>query len=519
MNRLLASACLLSAGLVPLLASPTLAQSLTVAVQADVRSINPGVNRDDGTDDFVLQMVEGLVGYDDGGTPQPLLAEKIDLSADGKTYSFTLRKGVKFHNGAELTSADVLWSWNRYMDPKTEWRCASDFDGRSGLKVEGVETPDAQTVVMKLDKPNALFLDSMARTDCAMTAILHKDSVKADGAFDKPIGTGPYKFGEWKRGEYFTMTAYEGYASPKTDGKADGYVGSKRPLLKDVKFLVVKDPATVKAGLISGALDLSEILPSDVAEIRKLPKLEVVTAATAVRQVLLIQTRDAVMGNQKLRQAIAAALDMDEVVATASDNLGQSNTSPIYSGSSYFGAVEKQGHKYDPTRAKKLLTEAGYKGEKIVILANKRPRVPSFPAAVVVQAMLQAAGINAEIEVLDWATQLDRYNKGNYQMQSFSFSARFDPALAFEQFAGPKDKQPRKVWDSPQAQEKIDRLMSLPDRAERQKLVDELHKAVIDEVPLIFMFNGVDAIAHSKRITGFKPWQSKLRMWEVTAAK
>ncbi len=512
MNRLLAGACLL-----PLLAGPALAQSLTVAVQADVRSINPGVNRDDGTDDFVLQMVEGLVGYDEGGTPQPLLAEKVDVSADGKTYTFTLRQGVKFHNGAELTSADVLWNWTRYMDPKTDWRCTSEFDGRAGLKVESVEAPDARTVVMKIDKPNALFLDTMARTDCAMTAIIHKDSLKADGSFDKPIGTGPFKLGEWKRGEYFTMSAFEGYASPKTDGKIDGYVGSKRPLVKDVKFLVVKDPATITAGLTSGAIDLSEILASDVQELRKQPKLEVVTASTAVRQVLLIQTRDAVMGNLKLRQAIAAALDMGEVVAAASDNIGETNTSPIYSRSAYFGPVEKQGLKYDPARAKKLLAEAGYKGEKISILANKRPRVPSFPAAVVVQAMLQAAGINAEIEVLDWATQLDRYNKGNYQMQSFSFSARFDPAIAFEQFAGNKDKQPRKVWDNPEALAKIDRLMTLSDRAERQKLVDELHKQVIEDVPLIFMFNGVDAIAHSKRIKGFQPWQSKLRMWEVTA--
>jgi len=512
MNRLLAGACLL-----PLLAGPALAQSLTVAVQADVRSINPGVNRDDGTDDFVLQMVEGLVGYDEGGTPQPLLAEKVDISADGKTYTFTLRQGVKFHNGAQLTSTDVLWNWTRYMDPKTDWRCTSEFDGRSGLKVESVEAPDARTVVMKIDKPNALFLDTLARTDCAMTAIIHKDSLKADGSFDKPIGTGPFKLGEWKRGEYFTMSAFEGYASPKTDGKIDGYVGSKRPLVKDVKFLVVKDPATITAGLTSGAIDLSEVLASDVQELRKQPKLEVVTAATAVRQVLLIQTRDAVMGNLKLRQAIAAALDMDEVVAAASDNLGQTNTSPIYSRSAYFGPVEKQGLKYDPARAKKLLAEAGYKGEKISILANKRPRVPSFPAAVVVQAMLQSAGINAEIEVLDWATQLDRYNKGNYQMQSFSFSARFDPAIAFEQFAGNKDKQPRKVWDNPDALAKIDRLMTLSDRAERQKLVDELHKQVIEDVPLIFMFNGVDAIAHSKRVKGFQPWQSKLRMWEVTA--
>lgn len=514
MNRLLASACLL-----PLLASPALAQTLTVAVAADVRSINPGVNRDDNTDDFALQIVEGLVGYDEGGIVQPLLASKVETSQDGKTYTFTLREGVKFHNGAELTAADVVWSWNRYMDPKTDWRCLSEFDGRGGLKVEAVEAPDARTVVMKINQPNALFLDSLARTDCAMAGVTHRDSVKADGSWDKPIGTGPFKFGEWKRAEYFTMTAFDGYVSPKNDGKPDGYVGSKRPLLKEVKFLIVKDPATVKAGLTSGAIQLSEVLASDVEEIRKIPSLAVATAPTATRHVLLIQTRDAVTGNLKLRKAIAAALDMEEIVATASNGLGKPNNSPIYTRSAYFGEAQKQGHRYDPAAAKKLLAEAGYKGEKITILANKRPTVPSFPAAVVVQAMLQAAGINAEIEVIDWATQLDRYNKGNYQMQSFSFSARFDPALAFEQFAGPKDRQPRKIWDNPEAQAKIDRLTAIADKAERQKLVDELHKAVIDEVPLIFMYNGVDAIAHSKSLSGFQPWQSKLRMWEVTLAK
>ena len=513
MNRLLTSVCLL-----PVLANPTWAQSLTVAVAADVRSINPGVNRDDNTDDFALQIVEGLVGYNEGGTASPLLAEKIETSPDGKTYTFKLRPGIKFHNGAELTAADVLWSWSRYMDPKTDWRCLSEFDGRNGLKVEAVEATNSQTVVMTINRPNALFLDSLARTDCAMAGITHKDSVKADGSWDKPIGTGPFKFGEWKRGEFFTMSAFDGYKSPK-DGSVDGYVGAKRPLVKDVKFLIVKDPATVKAGLTSGAIDLAEILPSDVEEIRKIPSLTVATAPTATRHVLLFQTKDAVMGNVKLRQAIAAALDIDELVATASNNLGKANNSPIYSRSAFYGAVQKQGFKYDPARTKKLLQDAGYKGEKISILANKRPTVPSFPAAVVAQAMMQASGINAEIEVLDWATQLDRYNKGNYQMQSFSFSARFDPALGFEQFSGPKDKQPRKIWDNPEAQGLIDKAMAVADTAERQKLFDDLHKRAIDEAPLIFLYNGVDAIAHSKKLTGFQPWQSKLRMWEVTAAK
>ena len=114
---------LVSAAALALSAGALQAQTLTAVLNADIRSTNPGVNRDGNTDSVVLHMVEGLVGYAEDGSVGPLLAEKVEISPDGKTYTFRLRKGVKFHNGATMTSADVLWSWTRYMDPKTDWRC------------------------------------------------------------------------------------------------------------------------------------------------------------------------------------------------------------------------------------------------------------------------------------------------------------------------------------------------------------------------------------------------------------
>lgn len=500
------------------LATPAFAQTLTAALNADIRSSNPGVNRDDNTDQVVLHVVEGLVGYAEGGTVGPLLAEAVDVSADGRTYTFTLRKGVKFHNGAVMTSADVLWSWNRYMDPKSEWRCLADVDGRAGAKVVAATAPNADTFVMTLEKPNAMFLDTLSRTDCAMTAIVHRESVKPDGSWIKPIGTGPFRFGEWKRGQSIELTAFDGYTSPKGD-KPDGYLGSKRPLVKVVRFLVIPDAATVKAGLMSGSIDISAIQENDVAELSKHPRLGVETGTNPVRHGFIMQTRDPVIGNMKLRQAIAAAIDYKELVAAVTSNLAEPNNSPIYPLSRYFGSVEKVGFKYDPAMAKKLLAEAGYKGEKIAILANKRGTMPSFPSAVIAQQMLLAVGINAEIEVLDWATQLDRYIKGNYQMQSFSYSARLDPALGFEQIAGPKDKQPRKVWDDPASQALIDQAMTVADPAERQKLFDELHRRLIHQVPVIFTHNETDCMAHGKNVTGIVPWLSKLRLWEVSVAR
>jgi peptide/nickel transport system substrate-binding protein len=148
--------------LAALAGSPTLAATrVTIALTADIRSTNPGVNRDDNTDGVILNIVEGLVAYGEGGDVKPLLAKTVTTSADGLTYD------VSFHNGAKLTSADVLWSWKRYMDPKTEWRCLAEFDGRNDLKVLSAEAPDAGTFVMRINHRSALFLDTLARTPTA----------------------------------------------------------------------------------------------------------------------------------------------------------------------------------------------------------------------------------------------------------------------------------------------------------------------------------------------------------------
>jgi len=509
---------LVSAAALALSASALQAQTLTAVLNADIRSTNPGVNRDGNTDAVVMHMVEGLVGYAEDGSVGPLLAEKVEISPDGKTYTFRLRKGVKFHNGATMTSADVLWSWSRYMDPKTDWRCLSDFDGRNGLKVEKIAAPDADTVVMEINEPNGLFLDSLARADCGGTAVLHKDSVKADGSWDRPIGTGPFMLGEWKRAQSVQLLAFDQYVSPKGD-KRDGYIGSKRPLVKEARFMVIPDAATVKAGLLSGSLDMALMPESDVPDLKNAPNLTLAIAPNPVRHSLIIQTRDPVMKNQALRQAIAAAIDFPELVGNVTNGLGKPNNSPIYMTSKYYGDVEKQGFTYDPAAAKALLQKAGYKGEKITILANKRSSVPSFNTAVIAQAMMQAVGINAEIEVLEWATQLDRYNKGNYQMQAFSYSSRFDPALGYEQIAGPKDKQPRKIWEEPEALALIQKAMVVTDVAERQKIFDDLNKRFIDQVPTIFTHNDLDIIAHNKRVSGVTPWASQLRLWEVGVSR
>ena len=199
-------------------------------------------------------------------------------------------------------------------------------------------------------------------------------------------------------------------------------MGAKRALADEVRFLVVPDASSSKAGLVSGAIDASQITNTDVAELKGNPAVAVMTPHDATKHTLLFQTQDPVLKNVKLRQAIAAALDIPQVVAAASEGLGELNNSAVHAGSAYKEA-EKRAYRHDPARAQQLLKEAGYK-EPIVIYANKRAHVPSYQVAVMAQAMMQAVGINARIEVLEWATQLDRYNTGKYQISSFTLSPR-----------------------------------------------------------------------------------------------
>ena len=133
---------------------------------------------------------------------------------------------------------------------------------------------------------------------------------------------------------------------------------------------------------------------SQVKELKASDKLAIVSAPTAQMHTIILQTKDPLLANKSLRQAIAAALDTTQIVQAVSDGFGAPNNSVVPSASAYYTAVEKQGFKYDPEKARKLLREAGYKGETIKLLTNKRPIVPSFEVSVIAQAMLQAVGVN-----------------------------------------------------------------------------------------------------------------------------
>ncbi|MBS9722107.1 ABC transporter substrate-binding protein [Tianweitania sp. BSSL-BM11] len=508
---------LLLAGVALLAISGTVqARDLVIAQSSDLRSNNPGVNRDGNTDGVILHMVEGLVGYTNNGEVKPLLAQSFEASDDKLTYTFKLREGVKFHNGKTLTAEDVVWSWNRYLDPETKWTCLKDFAEGGAAPVSGVKAIDPSTVEIKLSKASAVFLGLMSRPECGYTGILSPDSVKADGSFDKPIGTGPFMWDEWKKSEYVRLAKFDDYQSPENDGKPDGMVGSKRPLVDGVKFMVIPDASTVKAGLQSGVLDTAEISPDLIPEFENSDQMQLIVSRNNGKNLFYIQTRDKVLSKPGVRRAMAMALDLDQLVAAASNGTGEPNGSMVSQDSVYFSETQKKRLPYDLEAAKKELEEAGYNGEPISIIANKRGNVPSYPAAIMAQAMMQQIGLNVQIEVLDYATQVDRRRSGNYQVISQSVAPRLDPVLMYSFYVGNKDENASLMWDNPRAIELMNAAYAEADQAKRQAIFDEFHELMLKEMPGIFLYDMVDVWGASKSLKGMPVWQSNARLWEVS---
>jgi peptide/nickel transport system substrate-binding protein len=477
---------------------------LRLRINADIRSTDPGVNRDANTDALTAHLVEGLVAFREDTSVGPLLAQSVAMSADGIAYTFTLRPGLKFSNGAPLSSDDVLFAWHRYMKPETGWRCLSEFDGRGQSKVAKVEAPDARTVVFTLERPSALFLVTLARPDCGGTGIYHRSSLAADGSWRAPVGTGPFRLGDWKRNQSIELLRNEHYAA--LPGNMDGNTGNKAPAVDRVLFMVIPDPSAAKAALISGGIDLiTDVDDEDVSEYRRRSDIRLATAPSMDLNGVVMQTRDPLLKDARIRRAIALTLDIPQMVDAITDGVSPASRSAIPPASPWYGPAQKAMSGRDVPAARRLLAEAGYRGQPIHMLTTKRyPNL--FTTAVLTQAMGAEAGLRIELEVLDWAALLEHYSRGSFQMMSYSYSSRLDPSLSYEMFTGDKTTEPRKMWEDPAARRLLQRSMNETDHAKRQALFDGLDAQLRQDVPVIWTYSKVRTSAARAWVVGFKGW-------------
>lgn len=486
---------------------------IKVAIGSDLRSTEPGVNRDAVTDDIMNHVVEGLVAYKEDLSVGMVLARSVERSTDGKSYTFALRPNVRFHNGEPLTAEAVKWSIDRALRAESEFLCKNWYDGSEGLKVTGVDVIDPVTVRINLDTPDALFLTKLANFQCLL-GIVHPASAGPDGKWREPIGTGPYRISDWQKGRHIVLARFDGYTS--SGGEPDGYAGGRTPLADTIRWTIVPDASSARAALVGGQIDLvTGIDAADRAELGAQPRFKVHTREALDWNALLLQTKGPRLQDKNLRLAIAHAIDLPTLAKSVTYNISRPNPSAVASSSQYFTPVQRQGYRFDAALARQYLARSSYRGEPLRITTNRQYQ-HMFDNAVAVQSMLKKVGINAVLDVTEWPAQLNRYFAGDFELMTTGFSARVDPVLAYRAFLGDKAADGWAQWESAEAKAIVERASQTIEPARRQQLFDEVHRLQIAEAPILNLYNHYVIQATSPKIDGYKAWSTpKVRLWNV----
>lgn len=495
----------------------TSSDTLNVAIGSDILGTAPGVRRDENTDIVMMHVFEGLVGLRENGTPGLLLASKVDVAPDGRRYRFDLRQGLRFSDGSLVTPADVVRSWRWYLDPANSWLCLAGFDGSTGAKVQAVRASGPGSVDFILDRADPMLMSRMAGPECGGSAIFAARSLGSGGNWRSPISTGPYQLESWQRGEYLTLTANPYYRS--RGGAGDGYTGGKTAATPKIKFHIIRDGAARLAALLKGQLDvLPSLTAAETRQLNRAPGISISSAPVAAINAVLIQTDDALLRDIRLRRALAMALDLKAITGLSTAGAGTPNSSIVPVASPNHGKAQDLGYANDLDVARRLLAAAHYDGQPITLVTNRR-YADQFDQALLVQAMARAVGINIRLEVVDWATQLALYQSGKYQLMSFAYSARAEPFASYTSMLGDRSVSKRKVWGDPAAIALLRTLGETVEPNRRKAILDDLHRRMIADVPLIVLYNNSDANALRSGITGFSSWMmARARFWNVSKA-
>ena len=377
---------------------------MTFGLEANVAGLDQHSSSAASVRNIAMNTYETLMTRDDDMKPLLQLASAADTSADGKTITFTLREGVTFHNGKKMTSADVLASYERYA------RVGID---RSILApVDHYETPDSGTFRIVLKEPRPTFLEAMSSITVPIV-IIPAENRDVPAQQLPSVGTGPFQLVQFVPDSYVKLKRFEGYAPDKRFTDRDGFGGYKVACLDTVTFRMVPEPGARVAGLETGELQGVEDVPTIAQKrIAKNKDIQLLKLQNFWLNVFFGNWSAPPTNNKAFRQAVMAAVDFDEIMDAASDGDYKPNPSFQYPGTNYYTEAGKELlNQHDAAKAKKLLAESGYKGEKVVLLTNKD--YPSlYNTALVVAQQLKAIGINAELQVLDWPTALQKSMKG-----------------------------------------------------------------------------------------------------------
>ena len=373
---------------------PKIGGQLVFGQQAKVNSLDTHTSSAASTRNIAMNVFETLLIRDENFAVMPNLAAAIDTSADGMTYAFKLRQGVKFHNGKPMNSADVVASFDRYKQ--------FGIDRGMLAAVESWDAPDAATFVIRMKSPQPTFLESLS-SFLVPVAIIPAENAKAPAMQLPTIGTGPFELVENVADSHVKLKRFDGYAPDTRYKDVDGFGGYKVACVDTVTFRIVTEPGVRVAGIETGELHVAEDIPvTSQARLKQNKNIVLTYLNNFWIQLAEVNISAPPTDNLKFRQAIQAALDMEEIMEAASDGAYRLNVGFQYPGQAQYSDAGKETYNQkNPARAKQFLAEAGYNGAELILLTN-RDYTSMYNAAIVVAEQLKAIGINVKLTVVDW---------------------------------------------------------------------------------------------------------------------
>ena len=387
--------------------------TLTMAIRKDLTMMNPLV-RTMSTDQSIRELIyESLLTLDEKGNLKPKLAESWKISKDGKTYTFNLRKGVKYHNGQEMTARDAKFAIDYTLNPK------NGAYGRARLTlVKGVEATDKYTLKVSLRDPSTAFLSVL--TDIQAFSLIPSESLKEGVAKPDsyPPGTGPFKFVGWKPRQQIVFV------------RNDNYWGQK-PYLDKVVLRPIRNGTVRFTALRSGDVDVVERTPYEWVQqvlAGKIKGIGIAKAATAAYRQIVFNVADPPFDNKKLRLAVIHALNKKEILQAAYYGFGDPADQKYPKGHTWYIEGVPSPH-YDLAKSKMLLKESGYKGELIEATLPQGATVET--AMTTIQAQLKKVGINVKLNVVDYGAHRDRIRRGEMTFDFMGSNFYADPAITY----------------------------------------------------------------------------------------
>lgn len=457
----------------------------------------------------IMQHVyEPLYTYDAKWNVTPMLADGLPKVTDnGLTHTIALRQGVKFHNGREMNADDVVASLKRWMETSPRGKAVAK-------EIASVEAKGPYAVELKLKSLYAPLLSQLAMPN-SMAAVMAKESIAPQ--LKEFIGTGPYQFKERKPDQYTLLVRFDGYSARKE--AASGYAGKREAVIDELRFVPVPSANTRVEGTLSGQFDFSDLLP--VESIGRLEKggasvVPVMTQSFGFPY-LVFNTKEGVLAPKGMRQAVQTAFGEGEMMAAAfgdtrffkveANHFPQGT--PFYSTA---GAGEY--NRRDPAAAKEQAAKAGYKGDPVRIMASRQYEF-HYNMALVMAEQLKRAGIKAELQIVDWATLVQRRNDPKLWDIYVTHSPVFpEPMLSPPQL----NEGAPGWWSSPAKQASLTALNQEMNPAKRGALWGKVQQVIYDEVPYINVgkFNSLSGA--SKRLQGYQPYPWPF-FWNASVGK